>query len=235
MHNLDASDNANETGSIAGWNVETSRRRVLDWGLGGVSLLAAGTIGGLARAAIPTADMTIGPFYPMIRPLDQDGDLTVVGGQKVAAKGQVMHLSGRVLKPDGTPAAGARIELWQANAAGRYAHPADGSKMPLDDGFQGYGVQLADSEGRYRFKTVRPGSYRIPDGRIRTPHIHFDVQGKSSRIVTQMFLPGEELNASDFLFKLAEAPDTLMARKLPPIAGDTNALALNWDIVLVSD
>ncbi|RJF86135.1 protocatechuate 3,4-dioxygenase [Sphingomonas cavernae] len=178
--------------------------------------------------------MTIGPFYPVLRPLDQDGDLTVVNGIATGARGQIVDLAGRVLKPDGTPAAGARVEIWQANAAGRYAHPADMSGVPLDPGFQGFGVQLADAEGRYRFRTVKPGAYRIPDGRVRTPHIHFDVQGRTSRIVSQMFVPGEPLNASDFLLKASEAPDTLIARKLQPPPGTADILALEWDIVLVA-
>lgn len=211
----------------------TSRREMLAWGIGGGTIIAGGGFAALAHAARPTEDMTIGPFYPMIRPLDQDGDLTVVNGNKVAARGQVVHLSGRVLKADGTPAAGAKLELWQANAAGRYAHPADGSENPLDDGFQGFGVQTTDAEGRYRFKTVKPGAYRIPDGRVRTPHLHFDIQGRTSRSVTQMFVPGETLNQSDFLLKASEGPDTLLARRLADMPAEPGALILNWDIVLV--
>ncbi len=131
----------------------------------------------------------------------------------------------------GTPAArGARIEIWQANAAGRYAHPADGSPLPLDDGFQGFGRQTSDAEGRYRFKTIRPAAYCIPDGRMRTPHVHFDIAGKRTRIVTQMFFPGEPMNATDFLLKQSESAETLIARLASaPGAAET---VLDWDIVL---
>lgn len=209
-----------------------SRRDAVALGLGGLAL-GGSMLSSAARAATPTEDMTIGPFYPVAKPLEQDADLTVVNGSRIGAKGQIVYLSGRVLKMDGTPAAGARLELWQANAAGRYAHPADGSAVPLDDGFQGYGIQTADAEGRYRFKTIKPGAYRIPDGRVRTPHLHFDVQGRTSRTVTQMFFPGEAGNATDFLFKLSEAPDTLMAKRAAGLSGEPNALVLNWDIILV--
>lgn len=210
-----------------------SRRELFGLAAGGLTVLGSGLIGSAVFGATPTETMTIGPFYPMQRPLDQDSDLTVVNGIATHARGQIVDLSGRVLKADGTPAAGARIEIWQANAAGRYAHPADMSGVALDPGFQGFGVQLADTEGRYRFRTVKPGAYRIPDGRVRTPHIHFDVQGRTSRIVSQMFIPGEPLNASDFLFKVSEAPETLIARRLPPPAGAPEMLALQWDIILV--
>lgn len=211
-----------------------TRRELIGWAAGGITLLGGGFIADAAFGAKPTDAMTIGPFYPMLRPLDEDADLTVVNGVATHAKGQIVDLSGRVLKADGTPAAGARVEIWQANAAGRYAHPADMSQVPLDPGFQGFGVQLTDADGRYRFRTVKPGAYRIPDGRVRTPHVHFDVQGRSSRIISQMFVPGEALNATDFLLKAADAPDTLIARKLQPPPGMPDVLAIEWDIVLVS-
>jgi len=201
---------------------------------GGLALIGGLAMGSTALALPPTETMTIGPFYPVIRPLDHDGDLTRVNGMKVAAKGDIMHLSGRVLDTNGKPIAGAKVELWQANAAGRYAHPADISAMPLDDGFQGFGIQISDAEGRYRFKTVKPAAYAIPGGQVRTPHIHFDVQGKGSRIVTQMFFPGEPLNATDFLLKAESDKTTFMASVLPPLADDPAALAYNWDIVLLS-
>jgi protocatechuate 3,4-dioxygenase beta subunit len=148
---------------------------------------------------------------------------------KIAAKGEVIHVTGRVLDARGKPVSGARIEIWQANAAGKYAHPADGSPVPLDDGFQGFGVQTSDAEGRYRFKTIRPGAYAIPDGRRRTPHIHVDIAGKQTRIVTQMFFPGEPMNASDFLLQQSESPATLIARRGAAMAGQP---VFDWDIIL---
>lgn len=209
---------------------DPTRRQLIGWGAGA---LLAGSVA-RAWATPPTEEMTIGPFYPVMRPLDQDGDLTVVGGNRIAAKGKIVHLAGRVLRPDGSPAPGARIEIWQANSVGRYAHPADTSTPPIDAGFQGFGVQSADAEGRYRFKTIMPGAYTIPDGRTRAPHIHFDVQGRATRIITQMFFPGEPLNGGDFLFKEARNPASLIAHRLAVKPDGAEAVLLNWDIVLNS-
>jgi protocatechuate 3,4-dioxygenase beta subunit len=206
-----------------------ARRAALRFAAGGAVLTAGGLAMGAAGALEPTETMTIGPFYPVLRPIDEDADLTMVNGMKIAAKGEVIHVTGRVLDARGKPVSGARIEIWQANAAGKYAHPADGSPVPLDDGFQGFGVQTSDAEGRYRFKTIRPGAYAIPDGRRRTPHIHVDIAGRQTRIVTQMFFPGEPMNASDFLLKQSESPATLIARRGAAMAGQP---VFDWDIIL---
>jgi protocatechuate 3,4-dioxygenase, beta subunit len=211
--------------------VGLERRRVIGLGLGGAALLGSGMLASLARAAAPTETMTIGPFYPVLRPIDEDADLTVVNGMKTSAKGEIIQVTGRVLDGAGKPVQGAKIEIWQANAAGKYAHPADGSPVPLDDGFQGFGVQTTDAEGRYRFKTIRPAAYTIPDGRVRTPHVHFDIASRRTRIVTQMFFPGEPMNATDFLLKQAESPETLIAKLGSPAGG---VPVLEWDIVLAA-
>src|SRR5512134_286454 len=92
----------------------------------------------------PTPFQTIGPFYPVTRPLDADADLTRIQGRAQRAEGQVIHLMGRVLDAKGAPIAGARLEIWQANAKGRYAHPADRNPAALDPNFQGFGAQLTD-------------------------------------------------------------------------------------------
>jgi protocatechuate 3,4-dioxygenase beta subunit len=99
---------------------------------------------------------------------------------------------GRVLDPKGTPVKGARIEIWQANAAGRYAHVADTSPAPLDPNFEGFAVVQTDSEGRYRFKTIKPAAYPIgAGGPMRPPHIHFDVLGKYSRAMRRTASSGK--------------------------------------------
>ncbi len=99
---------------------------------------------------------------------------------------------GRVLNAGGEPVSGARIEIWQANAHGRYAHPADDNPAPLDPNFQGYAKLLTDADGRYRFKTIKPSAY--PAGAFMRPaHIHFDVTGKLDRLVTQMYFPDDPL------------------------------------------
>jgi protocatechuate 3,4-dioxygenase beta subunit len=103
----------------------------------------------------------------------------------------LVEVTGRVLTPDGKPVGGAAIEIWQANAAGRYSHHGDDSGLPLDDNFQGYAALKTDGDGVFRFLTVKPGAY--PAGAfMRSPHIHFDVRGRYDRIVTQMYFPHEK-------------------------------------------
>lgn len=185
----------------------------------------------------PTPEQSMGPFYPVIRPLDHDMDLTVLKGKRGRAQGKVIHLTGRVLNSNGEPVRGARVEIWQANANGRYAHPADLNTAPLDPSFQGFGVQVTDAEGRYRFKTIKPGAYPInpanPDN-ARPPHVHFDILGRKDRLVTQMYFPDEPLNEQDGIFRsLGSSKDAAIARVLPPTRElEPDSLLLNWDIVL---
>ena len=106
-----------------------------------------------------TQDQILAPFYPVMKVPDQSGDLTRVRDGLGRAKGPVLNVMGRVLNPAGEPVGGARVEIWQANAAGRYAHPDDTNPAPLDANFEGFGVVTTDAEGRYRFKTIKPAAY----------------------------------------------------------------------------
>ena len=107
---------------------------------------------------------------------------------------------GQVLDIKGKPIKGVKVEVWQANAAGRYTHPSDANPAPLDPNFEGYGIVVTDAEGRYRFKTVAPGSYPVMEGWVRPPHIHFEVTGRRDRQTTQMWFPDHPLNGQDRLF-----------------------------------
>jgi protocatechuate 3,4-dioxygenase beta subunit len=203
-----------------------SRRAIIGSGL----VLAGASLADRLAAAeriIQTSTQTIGPFYPVERPLDQDADLTRIASSAKPAKGQVIEVTGRVLGPDGQPVPSAKLDIWQANAAGRYAHPADDNPAPLDPGFQGAAVITTDAEGRYRFRTVKPGLY--PG---RTQHIHFDVTGQSQRLITQMYFPGEAGNAKDVLLsKIPAAERGVMIAKL---AAGASVPAYRWDIVLLT-
>lgn len=184
-----------------------------------------------------TPEQIMGPFYPIIRPLDHDMDLTVVKGRRGHAQGKVTHLTGRVLNSRGEPVSGAKVELWQANTHGRYAHPTDINPAPLDPNFQGYGVQITDAQGRYRFKTIKPGAYPINPvnpGNVRPPHIHFDVLGTKDRLVTQMYFPDEPLNEKDILFQeLGSSRDAAIGKVLAPTKElEPDSLLINWDIIL---
>ncbi len=187
-------------------------------------------------ARIFSPPLTIGPFYPQIKPLDQDADMTMVRGRKERAEGRVIHVAGRVINIKGDPVRGAEIEIWQANTHGRYAHASDPNKAKLDENFQGYSRLRTDDLGRFRFKTVMPGAYPGLTAGMRTPHIHFDVHGKTDRIITQMFFPGEKLNATDRIFQEVRSDAgrrALTARLLPPTRDiGANEMLFGWDCVL---
>ena len=208
---------------------EASRRRILQRAAAmGAVVLAAPWRAALASLT-PTPSQTSGPFYPDPLPLETDGDLTMLKGATARASGQVIQVSGRLLDRDGKPVPGATIEVWQANAHGRYAHPRDVNTAPLDPNFQGYARLTTDAEGRYTFTTIKPGAYPInpanPDG-VRPPHIHFDVEAKGRHLVTQMYFPGEPLNEGDVIF------GALGRQKQATIAQALGESAYGWDIVL---
>ena len=213
-----------------------SRRRVLGMAVaaGGLALYGgAGTM--LAQGSGRTPDQILGPFYPVVKPPHQGADLTTIPGRPGRAAGQVIHLTGRVVNPQGQPVQGARMEIWQANSHGRYTHPSDHNPAPLDPNFEGFAVVTTDAEGRYRIKTIKPGAYPAgPDARMRPPHIHFDVTGKSNRLVTQMYFAGEPLNDKDpFLQGTGAGKERLIVRLGPPTQGlERDSLAAVWDIVL---
>jgi len=213
-----------------------SRRELLAIAVGGTSLSAAAA--GLAQTREWTASLVVGPFYPQIKPLDQDADLTLIKGQREWSKGEVIHIAGRVVNLKGEPVRNARIEVWQADANGRYSHPSDPNKAPLDRNFQGYCSLRSDRDGQYRFKTVKPGPYPGMRAGMRTPHIHLDIQAKTDRLVTQLFFPGEKLNETDVILQSVRnesARNTLFLKELPPSTGiGANETLFGWDCVLLT-
>ena len=171
----------------------------------------------LAQAMLPrTPEQIMGPFYPLLRSeAGPGGDLTRLPGRPGRAQGQVVTVMGRVLNRAGEPVRGARVEVWQANAAGRYTHPNDTNPAPLDPNFEGFAALTTDAEGRYRFTTVKPGAYPAGQG-VRPPHIHFDVMGRTDRLVTQMYFEGEPENERDRFLQSASRKELLIVGLLPP-------------------
>ncbi len=211
----------------------TSRRSLL------TMALAAGSLAGGLKALVAaealrrTPTQILGPYYPVIKPLDRDADLTAIRGKSGKAAGQVIHVMGRVLNTRGEPVPGARIEIWQANTHGRYTHSSDPNNAPLDPHFEGFASLLTDTEGRYRFKTIKPGAYP-QDGEMRPPHIHFDVSGRINRLVTQMYFAGETYNERDRFLATARANAQRLIVSLQKPGPDLEAdsLLAQWDIVL---
>jgi protocatechuate 3,4-dioxygenase beta subunit len=136
-----------------------------------------------------------------------------------APLGERVVIGGTVRDADGRPLPGVLVEIWQANAAGRYAHDLDQHDAPLDANFSGAGWCLTDGDGSYRFVTVKPGAYpwRNHDNAWRPAHVHFSIVGPafSQRLVTQMYFPGDPLLELDPIFRAipgATARDSLIAR-----------------------
>ncbi len=179
-----------------------------------------------------TADLITGPFYPRVKPRDRDADLTLVRGHSQRAAGQLVQLSGRVTNVKGEPVRNARIEIWQANTHGRYAHPSDPNRqLSIDPHFQGYALLRTDNEGRYRFRTIKPGPYPTARGDMRAPHIHLEIEGRVDRKVTQLFFPNERLNDQDRHLNSVRRPETLIANVSSSVGSE---LVAHWDIVLTS-
>ena len=172
-----------------------------------------------------------------------DGDFAhpVAGGPR--AIGQLITVSGCVMDEDGSPVSGALIEIWQANAAGKYIHQLDRHAAPMDPNFTGQGFLKTDLEGRYQFLSIKPGGYPVleSDWWWRPPHIHFSIFGPSwmNRFVTQVFFPGEPLNETDLLLNGVDNPETrqrLILESTPTevnrAAGGVNTLGFRLDFVL---
>jgi protocatechuate 3,4-dioxygenase beta subunit len=178
-----------------------------------------------------------GPAFGESAVRESDADLTRQHeGEPI---GQRMILEGRILGPDGKPLRGQLVEIWQANAGGRYAHEVDRHPAPLDPNFSGAGRCLTDDEGRYRFVTIKPGSYPWENhpNAWRPAHIHFSLFGRAftDRLITQMYFPDDPLFPFDPIFNSVRDPE---ARQRMVASFDLDLTVPNWahgfrwDIVL---
>ena len=216
-------------------DLRLSRRHVLGTAVAAGAFTLAGQVGSVfAQQLKRTPNEILGPFYPVLRSVEKSADLTIVAGRPGRATGEVIYVMGRVLDVQGQPVKGARVELWQANARGRYTHPSDTNPAPLDANFEGFAIQDTDAEGRYRFKTIKPGAYPATPNWMRPPHLHFEVIGKINRMITQMYFPGEPLNDKDLLLQNVRGNrEGVIAKVLPPTPDvEPDSRLVLWDIVI---
>jgi protocatechuate 3,4-dioxygenase beta subunit len=154
-------------------------------------------------------------------------------------QGERIIVTGRVVEEDGRPVPNTLVEIWQANAGGRYRHEGDQHPAPLDPNFSGAGRTLTDADGKYEFVTVKPGAYpwKNHPNAWRPAHIHFSLFGRafSSRLVTQMYFPGDPLFEFDPIFQSVRDPEArrrLVARFELGLTQPEWALGYRFDIVL---
>ena len=173
-----------------------------------------------------STSQTIGPFFSIgLTRIKQDNLVGEgVSGERVTIAGR-MSDGGEEPVPDGL------VEIWQANAHGKYAHPEDNQNKSLETGFKGYGRVMTDDQGRFQFTTIKPGSVPAPDGKTQAPHIAVSVfaRGLERRLVTRIYFPDEPSNSSDFALNLVEPArrETLIAKKVADKTG-----MLEWNIIL---
>lgn len=177
-------------------------------------------------AHIPTPSQTVGPYLHLGLTWNTTPDLTLGN-----PKGERIVIQGRVLDGEGQPIPDALIEIWQANAAGRYNHPEDTQDKPLDSGFKGFGRVPTDKEGRFRFTTMKPGAVPGPGNSLQAPHVNvcLSMRGMLRHLYTRIYFSDEAGNANDPVLGLIEDAGrraTLVADK------KAGAAEYRWDIVM---
>ena len=161
------------------------------------------------------------------------GDLAGHGDKR--AIGQLIHIRARIVDEDGAPVPGALVEIWHCNAAGKYIHPNDDNDAPADPNFYGAARMVADGAGLIELRTIKPAAYPVPGtgGWWRPPHVHFSVWGRVwlSRLVTQMFFPGEPLNEHDAILNAVRDPEARQ-RCIARLVPEENLLAYDYQLVV---
>jgi protocatechuate 3,4-dioxygenase, alpha subunit len=173
-----------------------------------------------------TTSQTVGPFFTIGLDRFRANNLASPG-----VSGERLTIEGKVLDGDGQAVPDAMIEIWQANAHGKYAHPEDTQEKPLEPGFSGYGRVPTDDNGQFRFTTIKPGSVSGPGGKPQAPHlvVSLFMRGLLKRLVTRIYFPDEVTNNSDLVLSLVEPArrSTLIAKKV-----QGRDAVLQWNVVL---
>lgn len=175
---------------------------------------------------LTTSSQTVGPFVKIGFESAVVVDLSPAG-----VSGERITLSGRVTDADRMPVTDGVVEIWQANAHGKYAHPEDAQDKLIEAGFRGFGRCFTDSDGRYHFSTIKPGRVPGRSGTAQAPHIMVTLftRGLPKHLLTRVYFPDEPANEEDAVLRLvpAERRATLIARRAAGGKG-----ALEWDIIL---
>ena len=175
---------------------------------------------------ITTSSQTVGPYLQIGFAALAREDLAPAG-----VSGERVSLRGRVLDGDGRPVNDGVVEIWQANAQGKYAHPEDAQDKPVEAGFRGFGRSMTRDDGGYRFATIKPGPVPGPRGTMQAPHLVVTVfmRGLLKHLITRVYFPDEPANEADPVLDLvpADRRPTLIARRVLHERG-----ALEWDIVI---
>src|SRR5271156_819519 len=173
-----------------------------------------------------TSSQTVGPFFKIGFDWLNRNDLTGPG-----VTGERVTFTGVVLDGDSKPVPDALIEIWQANAHGKYAHPEDTQDKPVEPAFRGYGRTPTQSDGSFRFSTIKPGRVPGPDGVLQAPHIVVSVftRGLLRRLVTRIYFPDDAANQEDYVLSLVEPArrQTLIAKK-----SAKSGAAIEWNVWL---
>ena len=188
---------------------------------------------GFADLLEQTPVQTRGPFYPDTLPLDRDNDLIIINDSLTPAIGEILHLGGHVYDIKGRKLKNATVEIWQTDNNGKYIHSRDFKENENDKNFQGFGQFLTDSNGRYRFRTIRPVAYGSGNLR-RTPHIHFAVSAAGHLpLSTQMYFADED-NRNDGLWSgLSNFEKNQLTMQPQQVSeSNLNEQLVNFDIVL---
>ena len=171
-----------------------------------------------------TSSQTIGPYLHIGMTWLVDENMAPEG-----VSGERVTIQGRVIDADGTPVNDAMVEIWQANAHGKYAHPEDTRDLPVEPGFTGFGRVYTDEDGRFRFHTIKPGRVPGPDGALQAPHLNVTIfmRGLLKHLITRVYFPGEANDADAVLGRVPAARRATLVARQGPSAG-----VLDWDIVL---
>jgi len=175
---------------------------------------------------LTTSSQTVGPFVSI-----GFAWLTTTDIAPAFVAGERVTVEGLIVDGDGTPVTDAVIEIWQANAQGKYAHPDDSQDLPVAAGFRGFGRIPTDAQGSFRFTTIKPGNVPGPGGTMQAPHLVVSVfmRGLLKRLITRIYFPDDPAHASDPVLALVptDRRATMIARRT-----SADAATLTWNVIL---